>query len=104
MPKKTKKEKIIAEYRRKLQSKLVNEIQRKSDILNSSAHDVSALSTTPVYNLKSVERKNPSITAIPATEATLSDIMAIRHDLAKTLTLAAVAIMTELLLSWKIGR
>ncbi len=102
MPKKTKKEKIIAEYRRKLKSTAVTQTESKSLPQKSSGNNLSA-PATPVYKLSGVERKNISTSA--STPVTiLNDITAIRHDLAKTLMLAAVAITTELLLYWKIGR
>ncbi len=74
MPKKTKKEKIIAEYRRKLGA-------------------MPALSTPSfVYQAKTPATLQTAVTAQPMDRA-------IRKDLMKTLMLAAVAIAGEVVLA-----
>ena len=102
MPKKTKKEKIIAEYRRKLQASAAGRPAAINDISQNSPKNVPSLQIEPIYKLTSLVNKDVPkiITSAPATA--LSDFPAIRHDLVKTLMLAVIAVATELLLYWKI--
>ena len=104
MPKKTRKEKIIAEYRRRLQASAASRPAAIYETSQNSHKNAPSLQTAPIYKLTGPANKDvPKITtSSPA--AGLSDFPAIRHDLAKTLMLAVIAVTTELLLYWKIGR
>lgn len=82
MPKKTKREKIIAEYRRKLQG-----IRGATPASPEQVNDT----------LMSEQTDNPVAVVQPIDRA-------IRRDLVKTLILAAVAIGAEVALSLMMGK
>ncbi len=105
MPKKTKKEKIIAEYRRKLQTVAGTPPTRKEETHQAFVTEKSprTSSVQPVYQLdkqQNVSEKGNSETST----IELHDLIAIRHDLIKTVLLAAATISVELLLYWRIGK
>lgn len=85
MPKKTKREKIIAEYRRKIQ------LTRAS----------SSTSPSPVhsYTFQPLTANTTMHQTVPMGETT--DLTTIRKDLIKTLLLAVAAISVEIGLYWK---
>lgn len=101
MPKKTKKEKIIAEYRRKLQRSIGASAPKNTDVSQNQSEPISQLSSEPIYKIGNVIAKKQDVQR-PA--SVLTDFNAIRMDLVKTITLAAAAIVTELILYWKFGR
>lgn len=84
MPKKTKREKIIAEYRRK-RDELIRE----------------TVPANPLYSITSLPPRQTASSSYP-TETTAAQPMdqAIRRDLLKTLILAALAIGGEVALSY----
>lgn len=87
MPKKTKKEKIIAQYRRKL-----------STIREAVPMTLAATSPSPyVYQAKNSASHRVVLAVQPIDHA-------IRRDLIKTLILATVAIVGEVVLSVVIGK
>ncbi|MBI3343227.1 hypothetical protein HY032_03650 [Candidatus Gottesmanbacteria bacterium] len=97
MPKKTKKEKIIAEYRRRLQG-IRETVLTSSEHINESPTPRLAHPSSPyVYQTKTNTPHNTMTVALPMDRA-------IRRDLIKTLILAAVAIGGEVMLSFIIGR
>lgn len=103
MPKKTKKEKIIAEYRRKLQSvgqRLAGPALTHKPTIMSPAPQ--GQSSQPNYQLEPLKQLYEK----PRTNLSLysGDLVAIQHDLTKTIALAAVTIVVEFLLYWQIGR
>ncbi|MEK7543441.1 MAG: hypothetical protein AAB557_01090 [Patescibacteria group bacterium] len=96
MPKKTKKEKIIAQYRRKLQG--LHETVPASTVLKQSTRLTQTPSSSPfVYQAKTND-SHGTVTAIQPID------QAIRKDLVKTLMLAAIAIGGEIVLSVMMGK
>src|SRR5688572_30372415 len=92
MPKKSKKEKIIAEQKRRLHPHNPVTPQVLMD---------SAVQQSPTFKFQ-LNKKH----IIPSVETTYSDqteLTAIKHDLTKTLILAFVAVSAELALYW-LGR
>lgn len=104
MPKKTKKEKIIAEYRRRIQS-----MANRPAVSKSFEKAVSEnVKTSPTESPTSVYRLTPKTinlprTASPVTASDVVDLAAIRHDLTKTVLLAAITVAIEFGLYWRIG-
>lgn len=91
MPKKTRKEKIIAQYRRKLQG--LHETAPASTVLKQSARlEHPPFSSPFVYQAKTNDSHSAVIAIQPIDQA-------IRKDLVKTLMLAAIAIGGEVVLS-----
>lgn len=95
MPKKTKKEKIIAEYRRRMQSTITTSAK------SVSKSSLSASPTIPPRNTFHFT----SVESSPSKTITNSDteLKTIKLDLAKTIFLAAIAILVELILSWQLN-
>ncbi len=92
MPKKTKREKIIAEYRRKLQH-VTKASGNPSENVTSTKTDTTLPASNPFpyqFN-KSISPTPRYVQSVDTTEFT-----AIRQDLTKTLILAAISIMIEL--------
>ena len=96
MPKKTKKEKIIAEYRRKLQT--VQFVNPKTEFTNH------LFKQTPQQQPLAHIAPLPVLSTKPLTPENTSEIIAIKHDLIKTLILASIAITIELLLYYRLGK
>lgn len=97
MPKKTKKEKIIAEYRRKLQTVSVPNLHR-----NQSKQVLSQPEQIHTYRLSQIDS---TITVSgKASAAYTDDFPAIRNDLFKTIIFAAIAVLVELALYLRIGK
>src|SRR5258706_9533955 len=89
MPKKSKKEKIIAEQKRKLHVHLP---------LASSAITSGAEQQAPTFQFQ-LTKKQP--TYPPAqTYSDQAELIAIKRDLTKTLVLAFIAVSIELALYW----
>lgn len=82
MPKKTKREKIIADYRKKLQR--VQQLHQSSSV--------------PTNPSSFTARTHTSISAARSDRET--ELAYIKHDLAKTLMLATLAIAGEVALFW----
>ncbi|MFZ5844908.1 MAG: hypothetical protein ACOY0S_00375 [Patescibacteria group bacterium] len=82
MPKKTRKEKIIAEYHRRLAT-----LQPKSTPDNVTSIPLPARASTTF---------RPTLETVVYPQLTV-----IKKDLIKTLVLSAVAITVELILSWR---
>lgn len=104
MPKKTKKEKIIAEYRRKLQTVSGNpapKVETYQSVVSEKSPNSSSIQPTYQLNTQQTvsEQRTSQTSAID-----LHDLIAIRHDLIKTILLAAATISVELLLYWRIGK
>ncbi|MEK7129603.1 MAG: hypothetical protein AAB803_01165 [Patescibacteria group bacterium] len=92
MPKKTKREKIIADYRKKLQR--VQQLQESSPTSANPSPGIQA----PVNTYRFITRTQ---TSLPASKAAAeSELIYIKHDLTKTLLLASLAIGGELALFW----
>lgn len=94
MPKKTKKEKIIAEYRRKLQAAAVN---------SPEAATKQPAKTQPglppaTYQFSHFNPKPPTSPAVSVDQTGLS---LIRRDLLKTLALTSIALAIEFILYWQ---
>lgn len=93
MPKKTKKEKIIADYRRKL----ATSYSLPETTMSSSASN--PLASRASYSLHLPA--DPLSTQPKHDEINNSQLPAIKKDLVKTMTLAIVAIAIEFLLYWQ---
>lgn len=92
MPKKTKREKIIADYRKKL--------QRVQQLQESSPASLSPSSSTqaPVNTYRFITRTQTSLQSTGS--GTETELVYIKRDLMKTLLLAGLAIGGELALFW----
>lgn len=92
MPKKTKKEKIIAEYRRRLQSVPM----AQTPAVSVKTENIS----TPVqFVLPKV--KEQQVSGASAISLNPNEFTIIKRDLVKTLILTAVIIVCEFLIAWR---
>lgn len=91
MPKKTKKEKIIAEYRRRIASTINTQATTTAPTLLSANPVANTFHFAPVQSL------NSRLTFDSSTE-----LKTIKADLRKTVFLSAIAILIELILSWQL--
>lgn len=88
MPKKSKREKILAEARRRV---------RTEHVLTASPAPSPIAEHTHTFQFKA-----PSLQGIPARTGTSdgTELTAIKKDLSKTIILAGIAIAAELVLYW----
>ncbi len=91
MPKKTKKEKIIAEYRRRIASTI------NTHTTTTAPTPLSANPVANTFHFAPVQSHNLRLTPDSSTE-----LKTIKADLRKTVFLAAIAILIELILSWQL--
>ncbi len=89
MPKKTKKEKIIAEYHRRLQ---------RVDSVSAPSASLPTYRYAPVVSQKTSSENGTRLSL--ATD----DLSTITHDLTKTILWAALIIVIEVMLYWQVGR
>ena len=95
MPKKTKREKILAEYRRKISA------FTPSVHVSAPKESLTSMTPSPFQSVFTYQKKE---SPIPAINSVLQEeYKTIRKDLAKTLILACVMVSIELAVYWKIG-
>lgn len=92
MPKKTKREKIIADYRKKLQR--VQQLHPSSPVRTNPSSSPPKLINTFSFTARA-HTSGPAARSDSETE-----LAYIKHDLAKTLMLAMLAIAGEFALFW----
>ena len=90
MPKKTKKEKILAVQRRRLPSSIVS---TASSVEHSQSQQ-------PLYQFKNSSEKKVQ----QAIQEYAVELTTIKNDLYKTITLALIAFSVELYLYWQLSR
>jgi len=96
MPKKTKREKIISEYRRKLQA------IKQSGITELPAEIKEMPSTLPINQPKNVSPTREQEISLTTATTTLNYFAEIKKDLIKTLSLATFVILLEFLMAAKL--
>jgi hypothetical protein len=96
MPKKTKKEKIIAEYRRKLSTTSISSAKIVSDPIHTPIESTSVFTQT--FSLKQTKQKNNSYESLMLEP---QEFMAIKKDLIITLALTLFILIGQVGI-WKI--
>lgn len=96
MPKKTKREKIIAEYRRKLRTTTLNATAR---VVPETGKQQNEKSSIPEFQLRADVLKQ---SVMPAATLSEDNLPYIRKDLTKTLALTGIALIIEFLLYWRL--
>ncbi|MCL4359861.1 hypothetical protein M1555_01215 [Patescibacteria group bacterium] len=100
MPKKTKKEKIIAEYRRKLQQ--VGHTMQSSPVTPSERPLPSKPQETDTGLHFRFRQHHTSAPGVQAAQTDMTELRSIKLDLLKTCILAGAAVAIEFMLYWKL--
>ncbi len=96
MPKKTKRDKIIAEYRRKLLS--VSDRSKETERIKNERSDQSSFTISPAFSLKQQVPKNEPHDVLSLDP---QEFIAIKKDLIMTLGLTGVILIGQIVV-WRV--